>query len=93
RSVHNTHTERMWVETSRSWCDHWYTLFMELKASYGLDHDKSAHIWLLQRLFLTKIDEQACLWADDWNNHKIPLEGKRPETPHNMWIESQIMDG
>ncbi len=66
---------------------------MELEASYGLDHDNSAHIWLLQHLFLAKINEQARLWADDWNNHKIPLEGKRPETPYNMWIESQLMDG
>ncbi|KAK0430203.1 hypothetical protein EV421DRAFT_2065640, partial [Armillaria borealis] len=85
RSIHNTRVERMWVETSRSWCDHWYEFFMELEASYGLDHDNSSHIWLLQRLFLAKINEQAHLWADDWNNHKIPLEGKRPESPYNMW--------
>lgn len=66
---------------------------MELEGSYGLDHDDSAHIWLLQRLFLAKIDEHAQLWVAKWNNHKIPLEGKHPESPYNMWIESQLMDG
>ncbi|KAK0187352.1 hypothetical protein F5146DRAFT_935182, partial [Armillaria mellea] len=85
--------ECMWVETSRSWCDHWYNVFMELEGSYRLDHDDSAHIWLLQRLFLAKIDEHAQLWMAEWNNHKIPLEGKCPESPYNMWIESQLMDG
>ncbi|KAK0183873.1 hypothetical protein F5146DRAFT_1146469 [Armillaria mellea] len=93
RSVHNTRAECMWVETSRSWCDHWYDVFMELEGSYRLDHDDSAHIWLLQHLFLAKIDEHAQLWAAEWNNHKIPLEGKHPESPYNMWIESQLMDG
>ncbi len=83
----------MWVETSRSWYDHWYDFFMELEVSYGLDHNNSAHIWLLQHLFLAKIDEQVRLWADDWNNHKILLEGKHPKTPYNMWIESRLMDG
>ncbi|KAK0187017.1 hypothetical protein F5146DRAFT_934983, partial [Armillaria mellea] len=93
RSVHNTRVERMWVETSRSWCDHWYNVFMELEGSYRLDHDDSAHIWLLQCLFLAKIDEHAQLWVAEWNNHKIPLDGKHPESPYNMWIESQLMDG
>ncbi|KAK0430973.1 hypothetical protein EV421DRAFT_1720959 [Armillaria borealis] len=93
RSVHNTRAERMWVETSRSCMDDWYAFFMELKASYGLDHNNSAHIWLLQHLFLLTIDTDALQWADWWNNHPIPLEGKCPETPSNMWIESQLMDG
>ncbi|KAK0188579.1 hypothetical protein F5146DRAFT_1002651 [Armillaria mellea] len=64
-----------------------------LEGSYRLDHNDSAHIWLLQRLFLAKIDEHAQLWMAEWNNHKIPLEGKHPESPYNMWIESQLMDG
>ncbi|SJL06539.1 uncharacterized protein ARMOST_09880 [Armillaria ostoyae] len=93
RSVHNTQAEHMWVETSRSCMDDWYTFFMELEASYGLDHDNSAHIWLLQHLFLSTIDADALQWVDWWNNHPIPLEGKRLETPSNMWIESQLMDG
>ncbi|KAK0429600.1 hypothetical protein EV421DRAFT_1723058, partial [Armillaria borealis] len=93
RSVHNTRAERMWVETSRSCMDDWYAFFMELEASYGLDHDNSAHIWLLQHLFLSTIDADALQWVDWWNNHPIPLEGKHPETPSNMWIESQLMDG
>ncbi|PBK58472.1 hypothetical protein ARMSODRAFT_900444 [Armillaria solidipes] len=93
RSVHNTRAERMWVETSRSCMDDWYAFFMELEASYSLDHDNSAHIWLLQHLFLSTIDADALQWVDWWNNHPIPLESKRPETPSNMWIESQLMDG
>ncbi len=93
RSVHNTRAECMWVETSRSCMDHWYDFFMELEASYGLDHDNSAHIWLLQHLFLSIIDADALQWADWWNNHPIALEGKCPETPSNMWLESQLMDG
>lgn len=93
RSVHNTWAECMWVKTSRSCMDHWYDFFMELEASYGLDHNNSAHIWLLQHLFLLIIDTDALQWADWWNNHPIALEGKHPETPSNMWLESQLMDG
>ncbi|KAK0460231.1 uncharacterized protein EV420DRAFT_1673406 [Desarmillaria tabescens] len=85
-SVHNTRGERMWVETSRSWADRWHEFFTELEASYGLDHENSAHIWLVLHLFLADIDEAACQWADEWNNHKIPLQA----IP-NMGVNQEIL--
>ncbi len=64
RFVHNTQAECMWVETFRSCMDHWYKFFIELEASYGLDYNNSAHIWLLQHLFLSIIDTDALQWVD-----------------------------
>ena len=43
---------------------------------HGLNLRIPAHIWLLHRLFLDAINQDAREWATAWNAHKIELRGE-----------------
>jgi len=64
-----------------------------LECHHGLDPDNPAHIWLLQHLFLTPINEDVADWARSWNAHKIQLRGERNRSPLDMFMFGMVEDG
>ena len=93
RSVHNTRIERLWVEVTRDFGSKWKDFFYELEAECGLDPDVPGHIWLLHRLFLDAINEDAHQWAAMWNEHKLQIKGGRRRSPREIFFTSLLQDG
>ncbi|THH19575.1 hypothetical protein EW146_g1603 [Bondarzewia mesenterica] len=59
QSVHNTRIEHLWYDVTQGFGQKWKNFFLELEHHYGLDLDRSAHIWLLHHLFLATVNEDA----------------------------------
>lgn len=71
----------------------WKDFFYSLEDHYGLDVSDPYHIWLLQRLFLPEINEDALAWAEAWNSHKIQLDGEPRSSPRQLFVISAVTDG
>lgn len=69
------------VELLSKWAD----FFSELELRHGLDAGNPNHIWLLQYLFLVKINEEIGRFIAAWNNHKLRQRGQRARTPLDMF--------
>jgi hypothetical protein len=93
RSVHNTRIERIWYDVTEGFGGKWKSFFTDLEATEGLDVDNPAHIWLLHHLFLDKINRDALVWAETWNNHKLQVRGERQQTPQERFFVSMLEDG
>jgi len=63
--------------------------------SDGLDIDNSTHIWLLQHLFLSAINNDALDWAGAWNNHTVGIRfgDQRSRAPRDMFFFGMIEQG
>lgn len=93
RSVHNSRIERIWYDVTEGFGSKWKNFFTDLEANEGLDVNNPAHIWLLHRLFLDGINQDALAWAEAWNNHKLQIRGEPQQTPHEMFFFSMLEDG
>ncbi|KAF8139651.1 hypothetical protein EV363DRAFT_1153561 [Boletus edulis] len=93
RSVHNIRIERLWVDVTRGLGLKWKQFFHTLEASDGLDINNQAHIWLLHKLFLPTINEEAEQWAATWNCHVIQQRGEHHLSPQAMFLEGVIERG
>ena len=93
RSVHNSRIERIWYDVTEGFGGKWKDFFTDLEANEGLDVDNPAHIWLLHHLFLDEINQDALIWAEAWNNHKLQIRGEPQQTPQEMFFFSMLEDG
>lgn len=93
RSVHNTRIERLWYDVSEGFGRKWKEFFYTLEHRHGLNASDHSHIWLLHKLFLPAINEDALNWAGLWNSHKIQLEGEQRSSPRQLFIRSSLTDG
>jgi len=93
RSVHNIRIERLWVDVTNGVGLKWKEFFHTLEASDGLDPNNSAHLWLLQQLFLPMINEELEQWAAAWNHHVIGRTGERHLSPHALLLQGTIERG
>jgi hypothetical protein len=93
RSVHNTRIERVWFDFTQGVGGKWKDFFIELECHHGLDPDNPAHIWLLQFLFLSMINQDVAEWVETWNAHKIQLRGERDQSPREMFLFGMVQDG
>jgi hypothetical protein len=71
----------------------WKDFFYDLEDHHGLDVSNPSHIWLLHRLFLPAINEDALAWSEAWNSHKIQLDGERRSSPRQLYTRSSLTDG
>ncbi|KAJ3970262.1 hypothetical protein EV361DRAFT_1027262 [Lentinula raphanica] len=90
---HDGHHQRLWVDISHYISQTWHDLFMTLELRHGLDALNTNHIWLLQHLFLTTINEQLALWAEGWNNHRISQRNGPSRSPEDMFGFDMIANG
>lgn len=93
RSVHNTRIERLWYDVTQGFGGKWKQFFMELETHYGLDPDRSEHIWLLHHLFLSSINQDAQEWAEAWNSHTLHLRGEPDRSPKDIFFFDMLQRG
>lgn len=63
----------------------WAEAFRLLELHHGLDINNPNHIWLLQYLFLRRINEQLHFFAEAWNQHQINVRHGRNRSPADMF--------
>lgn len=93
RSVHNIRIKRLWVDVMNGLGLKWKEFFQTLEASDGLDANNSAHLWLLHKIFLPMINEEAEQWAAAWNHHIISRTGEHHLSPHALFLQGTIERG
>nr|XP_023028824.1 uncharacterized protein LOC111516986 [Leptinotarsa decemlineata] len=84
RSVHNQRIERLWVDVFKQVINKFYDLFYEMENEGILDPDNVVHRFVLQKVYLSEINNNLKKLRNAWNNHKVRTENNR--TPHEIWI-------
>ncbi|KZT60869.1 hypothetical protein CALCODRAFT_428603 [Calocera cornea HHB12733] len=92
RSVHNTRIERLWVDVTNSFGRKWSRFFYNLETNHGLNHLNEHHIWLLQHLFLSDMNNDAVAFQNEWNEHTLALPG-RNQRPAVLFLAGCIQLG
>lgn len=91
--MHNTRIERAWYDVTEGFGSKWASLFIILESQHGLNPDNNRHIWLLHYLFLDAINDDARLWVQAWNNHKLKARSQPTMSPNQMFWASIHSDG
>lgn len=73
RSTHNTRIERLWLDVRKNVIDFYKAFFMRLEEQ-GLKIDKLIDVYVLQYLFLPKINFELHEFVSMWNNHGLSTE-------------------
>lgn len=84
--MHNTRIERLWVDVKVQVSGRWYDTFGHLEDCHGLDIDNQNHVWLLQTLFLPRLNCDLMRFKDGWNNHQLRRSGHEHRTPAEMFV-------
>ncbi|KZT50208.1 hypothetical protein CALCODRAFT_417357, partial [Calocera cornea HHB12733] len=85
RSVHNIRIERLWVDVTRGFGSKWKEFFGALEIYADLDASDEGHLWLLHLVFLGKINRDADLWRQIWNEHRLKLPDGGRCSPSQLW--------
>ncbi|KAJ3804019.1 hypothetical protein F5876DRAFT_53872 [Lentinula aff. lateritia] len=93
RSVHNVRIERLWVDVSHYVSQTWHDMFTLLEIRHGLQVSNVNHIWLLQHLFLSVINDQLAFWAESWNSHRVSQRHGPARSPEDMFIFDSLVNG
>ncbi|XP_076079241.1 uncharacterized protein LOC143056719 isoform X1 [Mytilus galloprovincialis] len=88
-SVHNQRIERLWRDIFIKVLDVFYKLFCLMEEQNILNTTNSIHRWVLQYVFVPRIDFALREWMNTHNNHKIRTEGNK--TPNMMWFKSLLL--
>jgi hypothetical protein len=83
-SKHNTRIERLWRDVMSNTIDFYKELFRELEEE-GLNPDDALHVYVLQYMFLCRINEELRQFQESWNHHPVRTEKNR--SPY------QLLDG
>jgi hypothetical protein len=75
-SKHNTRIERLWrdVRTDRI---QYYKGMFELLEADGMDVENKLHMYVLQYMFMTRINQDLDVFKHAWNSHPIRTEHNR----------------
>ncbi|KAK7435904.1 hypothetical protein VKT23_019435 [Stygiomarasmius scandens] len=93
QSIHNTRIERLWFDVTAQVSSHWRDRFSDLEINYGMDINNGAHLWLLQFLFLSAINEDLRLFAEGWNEHRIQMQNQANRSPIDMFVFDMLVHG
>ena len=88
--MHNTRSERLWVDLVNDLADKWRTFFQDLETHHGFNAEDGDHTWLLHRLFLEELNCELDIWTKGWNNHKMQLRGERNKSPMEMFLIGMV---
>jgi hypothetical protein len=81
------------VDVTKGYGLKWKRFFKSLEASHGLRVSIPEHKWLLHYLFHEAINEDAQLWAQTWNSHKLQIQGERTRSPIDMFFFGMHQEG
>ena len=84
-SVHNTRIERLWVDVKAQLTGKWADFFASLEIYGNLDAANANHIWLLQYLFLTDLNQELQSFVNTWNLHSLRRRGERTRSPYDRF--------
>ncbi|KAF8350840.1 hypothetical protein F5887DRAFT_875918 [Amanita rubescens] len=90
RSVHNTRSERLWVDLVTDLSDKWRRFFQDLETHHGMNAEDGYHTWLLQHLFLDELNRELQEWVQSWNHHKMQLKGQLNQLPIEMFMMGMV---
>lgn len=88
RSVHNQRIERLWVDVFKEVVDFFHNEFTTLEEDSLLDINNEKHIFALQQVYLTYINEKLDIFTQAWNFHKLRTERNR--TPRQLWLSGML---
>lgn len=81
QSKHNVRIERLWRDMRTNTIDFYKQLFMNLEGE-GLDVDNTLHLYVLQYMFLTRINQDLDGFKESWNHHSLRTEHNH--TPYQL---------
>ena len=85
--------EHLWVDVTAQVSAFWSDIFTNLELRYGLDINNIHHIWLLQHLFLDRINQQLAFFAESWNQHRIQIRDGPNRSPADMFGFDMLVHG
>lgn len=88
--MHNTRSERLWVDLVNDLSDKWKKFFQDLETHHGMNAEDGDHIWLLHHLFLEELNCELQEWAKGWNHHKMQLKGEANKSPMEMFLIGMV---
>jgi hypothetical protein len=80
-SKHNTRIERLWRDVHTDRTQYYKDMFMQLEEE-GMDVDNKLHIFLLQYMFLNRINEDLDVFKGAWNSH--PIRTEHNKSPYSL---------
>ncbi|KAF8328647.1 hypothetical protein F5887DRAFT_897455 [Amanita rubescens] len=90
RSVHNTRSERLWVDLVNDLSGKWKKFFQDLETHHGMNAEDGDHTWLLHHLFLEELNSELQEWVKGWNHHKMQLRGETNQSPIEMFMVGMV---
>jgi len=84
QSKHNTRIERLWGDVTRDTSRFYIDLFHEY-CERGVDVTNKIHLFVLQYMFIPRINEALKAFTRAWNNHKVRTEHNK--TPLQLLYE------
>jgi hypothetical protein len=87
RSVHNQRIERLWKDVFSNVIYFYHEIFTNLYKS--MDHN-TFNTWILQDIFLDRINEDLTSFIHAWNSHSMSsVKGRSPNKQHIMAEETR----
>ena len=87
-SVHNQRIERLWRDMHRCVTGIFYKLFYSLEHHNLLNPINDNHLYALNYVYLSRINQDLQLFQESWNNHHIRTEGGM--TPHQLFTAGAL---
>lgn len=87
-SVHNQRIERLWRDTFRCVGQTYYALFYEMEDCNLLCVDDDVDLFILQYVFLPRINTQLSQFSSAWNNHPVRTESGL--SPLQLWTRGLL---
>ena len=88
RSCHNQRIERLWRDLFVGCASIFYCVIVYLEEYGYLDISNSLHLYVLQYIYVPRINRHLELFWNGWDNH--PLSTERNKNPHQLWFEGQL---
>jgi len=87
-STQNQRVERLWRDVFRAVTHMFYYTFQSMEEAGILDRNNDIHLFVLQFIFLPRINRALESFTSAWNLH--PIRTERNWTPMRIWSNGMI---
>ena len=88
--VHNQRIERLWQDVYRCVCSTYHELFYPMEATGVLDPDSDTDLFVLNCVFLPRVNRSLAEFSRAWNFH--PIRSEQNWSPRQVMINSLIRE-